>query len=270
MNQPIGQTRLLNILNSYNMSTLPKTLLFIGDKGCGKKTFAKYLADKFQFDFVEIEDSIKTEDLLDFMHSTINAIYFINLDNFTEKQHNIFLKITEEPSKSVYFVLTTSSEATVLPTILNRCIKYHFDHYTLEELKAIIGSTNINSTAVEIFKTPGKLMNLTDNSFKAILDLADKLVKNIHLANYANTLSISTKINYKDLYNKVDFYLFFDTVEWLAFEDFKNNSAQQSLVIFKITNQFKQLARKQNLSKETLMLNYLTTLWEAVHDISRT
>ena len=151
---------------------------------------------------------------------------------------------------------------------MNRCIKYHFDPYTLEELREITGGTNINPSAAEILKTPGKLMNLTDTSFRAILDLADKLVKNIHLANYANTLSISTKINYKDLYNKVDFYLFFDVIEYLAFEAFKNNGTQQSLVVFKITNKFKQLARKQNLTKETLMLNYLTTLWEAVHDAS--
>ena len=268
MSQPIGQTRLLNILNNYSALTLPKTLLFIGDRGCGKKTFAKYLANKFQFDFVEIEESVKDEDIQDFMHSTISTIYLISLDNFTEKQQQAFLKITEEPYKSVYFILTTSAEATVLPTILNRCIKYHFDPYTLEELREITGGTNINSAAVEIFKTPGKLMNLTDASFKAILDLADKLVKNIHLANYANTLSISTKINYKDLYNKVDFNLFFDAVEYLAFEDFKNNNTQQSFIIFKITNQFKQYATQASLNKETLMLNYLTTLWEAVHDIS--
>ena len=170
----------------------------------------------------------------------------------------------------MYFVLTTSAEATVLPTILNRCVKHHFDPYTLEELKVITGSTNINSTAVEIFKTPGKLMNLTDASFRAISDLADKLVKNIHLANYANTLSISTRINYKDLYNKVDFYLFFDAVEYLALKDFKVNGTRQSFTIFKITNQFKQYATQANLIKETLMLNYLTTLWEATHDISRT
>lgn len=268
MSQPIGQTRLLNILNNYSATTLPKTLLFIGDKGCGKKTFAKYLADKFQFDFVEIEESVNADDIHDFMHSTINTIYLVNLDNFTEKQQQTFLKSTEEPSKTVYFILTASSEAVVLPTILNRCIKYRFDPYTVDELKEITGSSAINPAAVEIFKTPGKLMNLTNASFKTILDLADKLVKNIHLANYANTLSISTKINYKDLYNKVDFYLFFDVIEYLAFEDFKNNGTQQSLIVFKITNQFKQLARKQNLTKETLMLNYLTTLWEAVHDAS--
>jgi hypothetical protein len=90
------------------------------------------------------------------------------------------------------------------------------------------------------------------------------LVKNIHTAKYTNALVISTKINYKDLYNKVDFNLFFDAVEYLALEDFKANSTQRSFTIFIITNQFKQYATQSNLIKETLMLNYLTTLWEAV------
>ena len=268
MCQPIGQIRLLNTLNKYNMHTLPKTMLFIGDVGCGKKTFARYLANKLSLDFVEIEESVNAEDIQNFMHSTISTIYLINLDSFTEKQQQTFLKFIEEPSKSVYIVLTTSAEATVLPTILNRCIKYHFDPYTVEELKEITGSQNINPAAVEIFKTPGKLMNLTEASFKATLDLAESVVHSIYLAKYANALSISTKINYKDLYNKIDFYLFFDAVEWLAFEDFKNSRNTQSLTIFKITNQFKQYATQSNFAKEPLMLNYLTTLWEAVHDIS--
>lgn len=268
MNQPIGQTRLISILNNYNVSNLPRALLFIGDHGCGKKTFAKYLADRLSLDFVEIGESVNAEDIQDFMHSTLSTIYLINLDNFVEKQQNQFLKFIEEPSKTVYVILTASAEASVLPTILNRCIRHHFDPYALEELKEITGSTNINLTAVEIFKTPGKLMNLTEASFAAILDLAEKVVRSMHIAKYANALSISTKINYKDLYNKVDFYLFFDAVEWLAFEDFKHNRNQQCLTVFKVTNQFKQLAKKQNLNKETLMLNYLTTLWEAIHDIS--
>ena len=77
---------------------------------------------------------------------------------------------------------------------------------------------------------------------------------------------ISTKINYKDLYDKIDFNLFFDAVEYLALEDFKNNNNQQSLTIFNITNKFKQYATQTSLIKETLMVNYLTTLWEAVRN----
>ena len=270
MYQPIGQTRLLNIINAYTATTLPKTLLFVGPLGCGKKTFTKYLADKLQFDFIEIEQSVKSENIQEFMHSTINTIYSINLDNFSEKQQNSFLKFIEEPSKTVYIVLTASSEATVLPTILNRCIKYTFDPSTFEQLQEITGTSNINLKAVEIFKTPGKLINLTEANFKSIFELAEKVVHKINLANYANALVISTKINYKDLYDKVDFYLFFDVIEYLAFEDFKTNNAKQSLAIFRITNQFKQYAMKQNLIKEVLMLNYLTTLWEAVHDTNGT
>ena len=266
----IGQSRLLSLIDNYTAANLPSTILFIGDIGCGKRTFAMYLAAKLQFDFVEIDKSVKAENIQDFMYSTLKTIYLINLDNFSEKQQNQFLKFIEEPSTTVYVVLTTSSEATVLPTILNRCIKYRFDPYTLEQLKEITGSSVINPKAVEIFKTPGKLMNLTESSFRDIIELAEKVVHKINIASYANAVSILTKINFKDLYSKVDFYLFFDVVEYLAFEDFKNNGILQSLAVFKITNQFKQYARKQNLIKETLMLNYLTALWEAVNDASRT
>ena len=269
MQQPIGQTRLLNIIDSYTAKTLPKTILFVGDLGCGKKTFAKYIANKFEFDFVEIESSVSSEDIQSFLYSTLNTVYLINLDRFTDKQQNQFLKFIEEPSKTVYTILTASSETTVLPTILNRCIKHRFDNYTLEQLCEITGSANINPMAIEIFKTPGKLINLTDGSFKAILSLAENVVYKTAGSNYANLLAVSTKINFKDLYSKVDFYLFFDTVEYLAFKDFITNGTPQSFTVFKITNQFKQYAMKQNLVKETLMLNYLTTLWEAVHDASR-
>jgi DNA polymerase III gamma/tau subunit len=192
-------------------------------------------------------------------------LYVVDLSKFSEKQQNQFLKAIEEPSKSAYFILTACSEAGVLNTVLNRCMKYTFEPYTKQEIEQITGAT-INDKAFTIFKTPGKLLNMTDSSFSSIITLADSLVKNIHRANYANALTISTKINYKDLYNKVDFNLFFDAVEYLALEDFKANGTKQSFTIFKITNQFKQYATQSNLIKETLMLNYLTTLWEAVHE----
>ena len=267
MCQPIGQTKLMTILNSYSAQTLPKTLLFVGDIGCGKKTFAKHLANRLQFDIVEIDSSAKSEDIYDFMYSTINTVYLINLDDFTEKQQNMWLKAVEEPTKSVYFILTATSEAGVLNTILNRCIKYNFEPYTKEQIEQITNAS-VNDQAFKIFQTPGKLLNLTDSSFNDIIDLADKLVKNINRASYANSLVISTKINYKDLYNKIDFNLFLDAVEYLAFEDYKNTASEQSFTIFRLTNQFKQHATKQNLIKEVLMLNYLTTLWEATHDIN--
>ena len=264
----IGQNKLLSrIATYYSTQRLPKTLMFIGQSGCGKHTLSKYIAESFKLEYTEINENISNLELEDYLHGTVDTLYVIDLNKFTEKQQNVFLKFIEEPSKSVYTVLLATSEAGILNTILNRCIKYTFEPYTKEEVEQITGS-KVNDTAYNIFKTPGKLLNMTDASFNDIIDLANKLVKNINKASYANSLVISTKINYKDLYNKIDFNLFLDAVEYLAFEDYKTTTAEQSFTVYIITNQFKQLATKTNLIKETLMLNYLTTLWEATHDIN--
>ena len=264
----VGQEKLLaRIATYYSTQQLPKTLMFLGPTGCGKRLVAKYVAESFKLDYKEINEDISSDELNDCLYSTIDTLYLINLNNFTEKQQNMWLKFIEEPSKSVYIILAATSEAGVLPTILNRCIKYNFEPYTKEQIEQITNTT-VNDLAFKIFQAPGKLLNLTEASFQSIIGLADKLVKNIDKASYANTLSISTKINYKDLYDKIDFNLFFDAVEYLALEDYKTTAKEQSFVIYKITNQFKQYATKTNLIKETLMLNYLTTLWEATHDIN--
>ena len=128
----IGQTKLLSKINA--MEYLPKTLMFLGTVGCGKHTIAKYTAEKFGLDFVEIEESVSAQDLEDYTHKTLDTLYLINLNNFTEKQQNQFLKFIEEPSKSVYIILIANSEAGILNTILNRSIKYHLEPYTKEHL----------------------------------------------------------------------------------------------------------------------------------------
>lgn len=259
----IGQEKLMNILNNYNISTLPHAMLFIGHKGCGKHLIASYVASKCDLDLVIIDDTFSSDDISALNYKTIKTLYLIDLNNYTEKQQNILLKALEDASSTAYFILLANSEVNVLNTVLNRCTKHYFEPYTKEQIEQIT-NTSVNDLAFKIFKTPGKLLNLTDSSFNNILELAEKVVKKINVAPYANAMSISTKINYKDLYNKIDYNLFFDVVEYLAFEDFKNNNSLQSLTVFNVTNKFKQHATQTNLIKEMLMLNYLTTLWEAV------
>ena len=261
----IGQNKLLSKIDTYyTMNSLPKTLMFLGQSGCGKHTVAKYVAETFKLDYKEINEDVSNTELDDYLYSTLDTLYVINLNNFTEKQQNQFLKFIEEPSKSVYVILTATSEAGVLNTILNRCIKYNFEPYSKEQIEQIT-NTSVNDLAFKIFQTPGKLLNLTETGFNETIDLAGKTVMNIGKAEYANALVIATKINYKDLYNKIDFDLFLDAAEYLALEDYKNTANPQSFVVFQLTNKFKQYATQLRLIKETLMLNYITTLWEALH-----
>ena len=45
--QIIGQEKLLNILNAYlENNSLPNSLLFVGEKGCGKHTIASYISSR--------------------------------------------------------------------------------------------------------------------------------------------------------------------------------------------------------------------------------
>lgn len=264
MTKIIGQKKLMTILNNYNIINLPHAMLFIGQKGCGKHLIASYVATKLDLDLVSIDEAFSSEDINSFNYRTIKTLYLIDLNSYTEKQQNVFLKALEDASSTAYFILLASSEAQVLDTILNRCIKYTFAEYSKSEIEDIT-KTPIDDLAYSIFKTPGKLQNLTTADFINILELAEKIVYKVQQATFANTMSINTKLNYKDLYNKIDPELLLDAVEYIAFEDFKNNKNDLSFTIFKVTNQFKQHLTQKNLIKETLILNYLTTLWEATH-----
>lgn len=260
----VGQQKLLSKIDIYySTKHLPKTMMLIGQVGCGKHTFAKYISEKFKLDYIEITDGVSSEDLENYLHSTIDTLYVIDLNKFTEKQQNQFLKAIEEPSKSAYFLLLATSEAGILNTILNRCIKHTFEPYTKEQLEQIT-MLSVDDLAFKIFKTPGKIIKLSHTGLQNLLNTAGNLICNINKLTYGNTLAVSTKINYKDLYDKLDFDLFLDTVEYLALEDYKNTAGEKSFTVFKITNQFKQYATQQRLIKEILMLNYLTTLWEAM------
>ncbi len=269
MSKIIGQPKLLSIIDSFDKQTLPKTLLFTGPEGCGKHTVVKYLAERLNLDIVTIDESVTADELNSYLFKTIDTMYIIDLNKFSEKAQNQFLKFIEEPSKSVYIALLANSEAGILPTVINRCTKYTFEPYTKAELEQIINTT-VPDIAFDIFHTPGKLLNLTTNSFNDLLSLGEKVVSKIGQVSYGNALVIATRVNYKDLYSKVDFNLFFDMIEYLALEDFKKTGSKQSLTVFNVTNMYKQRATQASLIKEALMYNYLTTLWEAVqNDINR-
>ena len=52
----IGQDNLLKLINTFTLTTIPRTLLFIGEEGCGKHLFAKYLANKLQLETINLNE----------------------------------------------------------------------------------------------------------------------------------------------------------------------------------------------------------------------
>ena len=51
---------------------------------------------------------------------------------------NVFLKILEEPPGSATLILTAPSPYSLLPTIVSRCMQFHFAPLPAEEVEAIL------------------------------------------------------------------------------------------------------------------------------------
>ena len=58
-NAIIGQTKLLNKINKLTLNTLPHSLLFIGEYGCGKHLICNYIANKFNLELNKLDNNVK-------------------------------------------------------------------------------------------------------------------------------------------------------------------------------------------------------------------
>ena len=262
MNAVIGQEKLVKALEGYTLETAPKTILFLGQSGCGKSWIANAFAKQLDLEVVIVQPDSTAEKLIEYYQCPINKMYLIDLKEITEKDQNKFLKFIEEPSKTMNIILMAESTVGILPTILNRCVKYVFEPYTPEQLKQFDWAVNCSEEiAYEVCKTPGQLLELSADNLDQALGLCRAIVSSVDKANYANTLSIITKVNLKDDAKKIDFKLFFDLMTYAAFDDYKKNNNELSFKIYLYTIRQQAKALNINVAKEAFLLNYLDNIW---------
>ena len=262
MNAVIGQEKLVKALEGYTLEAAPKTILFLGQSGCGKSWIANAFAKQLDLEVVVVQPDSTAEKLIEYYQCPINKMYLIDLKDIVEKDQNKFLKFIEEPSKTMNIILMAESTVGILPTILNRCVKYVFEPYTPEQLKQFDWAVNCSEEiAYQICKTPGQLLELSADNLDQALGLCRAIVSSVDKANYANTLSIVTKINLKDDAKKIDFKLFFDLMTYAAFDDYKKNNNELSFKIYLYTIRQQAKALNINVAKEAFLLNYLDNIW---------
>lgn len=263
----IGQDKLITALDSYSLYTAPRTILLIGESGSGKKTIAKHYAEHLGLDLIKInKEDMTQETLTDYLYSAVNKVYLIDLNDIISdivgREQTILLKFLEEPSDSVYIVLTAESDVGVLPTILNRCITYRLESYSPEILRAQFSwlLNTDNEKVYKICKTPGQLVSVDLKSFEEMYKTCETVLDNIKRIPYENLLKIALKVNLKEDYNKYDLKLFLNTLEFVAFEAFiaGNNDA---FIVYQVTNEYRQKLIRSLLSKESTLLSFLTALW---------
>ena len=260
-----GQNRLNIWFDNLTIKNLPKTFLFCGDLGCGKHTLEKAVADKLNLKFQDITMDLSKELITHISYNNIPTLYLVNLNALKKDDQNILLKWTEEPTDATYICLLSDNYYRVLPTILNRCIKYDFEQYPQEILQKYIDaeiSPENSFLALKVFSTIGQIKMLRNQNLVGLKELCDKLITMMEKANIQNALSVSNKFNYSDEYEKYDIELFFRMLAESGVE-LSIKDADRYLKYYQIINKYwSQLSYNPKLNKQYVIEGLLVSLWK--------
>ena len=108
----------------------------------------------------------------------IDNIEFLNINSV-----NSLLKVIEEPSHNVYFILINNNKR-IIRTLLSRCINFKISlshEESLEIAQSLIGTNldeSINKDLVNYYFTPGNIFHLINFAKKNSYDLKNFTLKN--------------------------------------------------------------------------------------------
>ena len=183
-----------------------------------------------------------------------NKPRFVLIDNIeflNNNAINALLKILEEPSYNVHFILINNNKK-ILPTLLSRCINFKISLTNKQSINIVDKlldknfSKRINNDLLNYYSTPGKIYNLVRFGETYNVDL-----ENINLKNF---LKLIIKDNY---YKKDNFmkYMVFDLIE-LYFN--KINMSFSDNIYNKYSYFLKRISdtRNFNLDNESLFIEF--------------
>lgn len=255
-----GQEKLTSTFSHMTIEQLPKTIMLLGEYGCGKHTLAKNIAEMFFLEYNDVTETISVDLINEIYGHKIPTLYVIDVNKL--KDQNIILKFIEESKDFIFVCLLCDNENLVLNTVMNRCIIYRFEEYSKDFLKQYISCVRQGDEeiALNIFTTIGQLQTYGNMNLTELNDLCYKIATKIQDASITNTLSLVDKFNYKDLYDKYDVSIFFKLLK-LILKDLTKQDIKYYNMYMLVLNYSKRL-NDNRIRKEDLMSNFLIKFWK--------
>lgn len=269
----IGQRVLLErIGGQIERKKFPRFSILIGEKGSGKKTMAKNIAQ--MLGAMSVMSDIKVEsirEIIDLSYRVTDDVVYIipDCDNMSSASANALLKVTEEPPKNAYFILTCENEDNLLSTIRSRGVTYMLEPYTYEDKCDYIqyAFENISERDMEfmldVASTPGELYYLADTNIQEFKDYINLVVDNIAEVSDSNAFKIGDKVAFKDEPEKYDIKIF-----WKAFNAIcvdRMREGKDPLMYARaigVTGDFAQQLNIRGINKQMLFDNWLIAIRE--------
>lgn len=275
-NKVIGQNNLIQTFqNMVNDTTVvfPQFIILVGMKGSGKKTLAKLIHQMISrhcfINKIVLED-VKVETIRDMITDAQKVIdrtlYVIpDADKMSAAAKNTLLKITEEPPKDVWFILTLENESNTLATIKSRGQMYRMETYTPEEIVSY--AKNLDTSEIEIVadicETPGEVDLLRKNGVLALYNYVELVVDNIAECNGSNAFKIADKIAFKDTdEDKFDLRLFWKTFMKVCSDRLRTENDIKYADGIKVTSEYLQQLNINGLNKQATFDGWILSIRE--------
>lgn len=185
-----GQEHITKVLEgAIKKDQIPHALLFCGGRGTGKTTTARIFAsavgasdvDIYEIDAASNRGVDDIRELREAVHTlpyeSPYKVYIIDeVHMLTKEAFNALLKTLEEPPAHVLFVLATTEQDKLLPTITSRCQVFTFHNPS----RAVLRDAVIDVAKQEKFTLKADAADLiavaADGSFRDAFGIAQKVI----------------------------------------------------------------------------------------------
>lgn len=253
-----GQEQICSLINSLTIDTFPRTLMLVGPRGGGKHLLCDMIADKFQLMKLDITETLDQETIDQIYERVEPYLYIIRVNEISVKEENTILKFLEEPLKNAFIVLIANTEMGILQTILNRCQIWYLQNYKRAYLETFVGDKSMS--VLDVAETPGQVIELCNADFESMIALADKILDKIHVASAPNTLTLSSKVGFKNEENLFPVTLFVDVLLSRVVLKWKTVNDSRYVTAYELTRKLKETVAIKNMDTRALFERYLIQL----------
>ena len=273
----VGQKNNLEFLQTcLDTNSFPRFIILTGPKGSGRKTLAKYIAKKCLRAY-EIYPGMGVEAVRESIENSYRcagatAYVFPDADKMSSQAKNALLKVTEEPPKQAYFIMTVESMNNTLATLKSRGTEIAMETYSNSELAEFRKPNNaMEELALDIATTPGQYLDLIEADAEKFYAFCEKVLDNISAVTGVNAFKIGNNFRFKEDGTGYDPILFFECVKNICVRRARRAETKEEIICLnetvKCTNSYMRELMMTGVKKDStfdMWILAMRDIWKEV------